>query len=197
MVSPGRKWTWNLGRIWKRIIELSVQSYLSLVTETGSRFAGSKSELISGASSSAVKFCRLISSVFCFFCNSFFFGWHTGGKSIFLADAITDPADFMVAPLIGNILVMINKRIMQEMFTRNFQKYKAGRQSWLCRPSQKTMDHVNTGGHNVILTPGRYNAAYFEHSYLAEKTGAHEICEKPMQEIIKRFYEHEARTSLM
>jgi uncharacterized circularly permuted ATP-grasp superfamily protein len=25
----------------------------------------------------------------------------------------------------------------------------------------------------VILTPGRYNAAYFEHSYLAEKTGAH------------------------
>ena len=38
---------------------------------------------------------------------------------------------------------------------------------------KKTMDHVNTGGHNVILTPGRYNAAYFEHSYLAEKTGAH------------------------
>ena len=32
-----------------------------------------------------------------------------GGKFIFLADAITDPADFMVAPLIGNILVMINK----------------------------------------------------------------------------------------
>lgn len=38
---------------------------------------------------------------------------------------------------------------------------------------RKTMDHVNTGGHTVILTPGRYNAAYFEHSYLAEKTGAH------------------------
>ena len=38
---------------------------------------------------------------------------------------------------------------------------------------KKTMDHVNTGGHNVILTPGRYNAAYFEHSYLAEQTGAH------------------------
>ncbi|MGN1100627.1 MAG: circularly permuted type 2 ATP-grasp protein, partial [Huintestinicola sp.] len=35
-----------------------------------------------------------------------------------------------------------------------------------------TMDNVNCGGINVILTPGRYNAAYFEHSYLAEKTGA-------------------------
>ena len=37
---------------------------------------------------------------------------------------------------------------------------------------KKTMDYVNTGGLNVILTPGRYNAAFFEHSYLAEKTGA-------------------------
>lgn len=35
-----------------------------------------------------------------------------------------------------------------------------------------TMDYVNCGGINVILTPGRFNAAYFEHSYLAEKTGA-------------------------
>ncbi len=34
------------------------------------------------------------------------------------------------------------------------------------------MDSVNTGGINVIYTPGRYNAAYFEHSYLAEKSEA-------------------------
>lgn len=38
---------------------------------------------------------------------------------------------------------------------------------------RRTMDYSNTGGHTVILTPGRYNAAYFEHSYFAEKTGAH------------------------
>lgn len=37
---------------------------------------------------------------------------------------------------------------------------------------KKTMDYVNTGGINVIFTPGRYNAAFFEHSYLAEKTGS-------------------------
>jgi uncharacterized circularly permuted ATP-grasp superfamily protein len=35
-----------------------------------------------------------------------------------------------------------------------------------------TMNFVNRGGINVILTPGRYNAAYFEHSYLAEISGA-------------------------
>ncbi len=37
---------------------------------------------------------------------------------------------------------------------------------------RQTMDSVNTGGINVVFTPGRYNAAYFEHSYLAEQAGA-------------------------
>lgn len=38
---------------------------------------------------------------------------------------------------------------------------------------KEMMDYVNGGrGLNVILTPGRYNSAFFEHSYLAEKTGA-------------------------
>lgn len=35
---------------------------------------------------------------------------------------------------------------------------------------KKVMDFVNRGGINVILTPGRFNAAYFEHSYLAEQS---------------------------
>ena len=37
---------------------------------------------------------------------------------------------------------------------------------------RRTMDSVNAGGINVVFTPGRYNAAYFEHSYLAEMSGA-------------------------
>jgi uncharacterized circularly permuted ATP-grasp superfamily protein len=38
---------------------------------------------------------------------------------------------------------------------------------------RKTMDYVNVdNGLAVILTPGRYNSAFFEHSFLAEKTGA-------------------------
>lgn len=38
---------------------------------------------------------------------------------------------------------------------------------------KEMMDSVCVdGGINVILTPGRYNSAFFEHSYLAEKTGA-------------------------
>ena len=37
---------------------------------------------------------------------------------------------------------------------------------------KQTMDSVSTGGINVVFTPGRFNAAYFEHSYLAEQAGA-------------------------
>lgn len=37
---------------------------------------------------------------------------------------------------------------------------------------REVIDNVNCGGINVIFTPGRYNAAYFEHSFLAEQTGA-------------------------
>ena len=38
---------------------------------------------------------------------------------------------------------------------------------------RETMDYVSAPGMRVILTPGRYNAAYFEHSYLAERTGSY------------------------
>ena len=37
---------------------------------------------------------------------------------------------------------------------------------------KRVLDDVNVGGIDVILTPGRYNSAFFEHSYLAEQTGA-------------------------
>ena len=40
---------------------------------------------------------------------AFFSSRHTGGKSIFMTDTIADSAELMVAPLIGNILVMVNK----------------------------------------------------------------------------------------
>lgn len=37
---------------------------------------------------------------------------------------------------------------------------------------KECMDYANTGGINVVMTPGRYNSAFFEHSYLAERSGA-------------------------
>ena len=45
------------------------------------------------------------------------------------------------------------------------------------------MNTVNLGGINVILTPGRYNAAYFEHSYLAERS--HSTLATPQELVVE------------
>ena len=34
---------------------------------------------------------------------------------------------------------------------------------------KESMNYVNCGGINVVLTPGRFNSAYYEHAYLAKK----------------------------
>ncbi|MGD9623525.1 MAG: circularly permuted type 2 ATP-grasp protein [Arcobacter sp.] len=37
---------------------------------------------------------------------------------------------------------------------------------------EEAMNYVSCGGINVVLTPGRFNSAYYEHAYLARKIGA-------------------------
>jgi uncharacterized circularly permuted ATP-grasp superfamily protein len=54
------------------------------------------------------------------------------------------------------------------------------------------MDYVNCGGINVVLTPGRFNSAYYEHSYLAEKMNAqlvrsHELIVKDKKLYFKNY----------
>ena len=67
---------------------------------------------------------------------------------------------------------MIARGLCRRSSPRTFEHIKMEDNRNYAQLLKKTMDHVNTGGHTVILTPGRYNAAYFEHSYLAEQTGA-------------------------
>lgn len=50
------------------------------------------------------------------------------------------------------------------------------------------MEYVNTGGINVLLTPGRFNSAYYEHSYLAEKIGAQLVRAHELVVIDKKVY---------
>lgn len=68
---------------------------------------------------------------------------------------------------------MIARDLCRRSSPETFRQYQIEDNRNYAQLLRKTMDHVNTGGHTVILTPGRYNAAYFEHSYLAEQTGAH------------------------
>ncbi len=51
-----------------------------------------------------------------------------------------------------------------------------------------SMDYVNTGGINVVLTPGRFNSAYYEHSYLAQEIGAQLVRAHELVVIDKKVY---------
>ena len=68
---------------------------------------------------------------------------------------------------------MIARGLCRRCSPQTFQKVHLEDNRNYAQMLKDTMDAVNTGGINVILTPGRYNAAYFEHSYLTEQTGAH------------------------
>lgn len=60
------------------------------------------------------------------------------------------------------------RRAAPEAFKKNPLYDNRGYASML----KECMDYSNTGGINVVMTPGRYNSAFFEHSYLAERSGA-------------------------
>ena len=66
---------------------------------------------------------------------------------------------------------MIARNFCRRSSPKTFQDYSIADNRDYANLLRKTMDDVNVGGLIVLLTPGRYNAAYFEHSYLAEKTG--------------------------
>jgi uncharacterized circularly permuted ATP-grasp superfamily protein len=67
---------------------------------------------------------------------------------------------------------MIARELCRRCSPNTFSKNRIEDNRDYAKLLKSAMDYVNTGGLNVILTPGRYNAAYFEHSYLAETTGS-------------------------
>lgn len=68
---------------------------------------------------------------------------------------------------------LIARRLCRKASPETFHNNKIADNRNYADILKKTMDYVNTGGVNVILTPGRYNAAFFEHAYLAEQTGSY------------------------
>lgn len=67
---------------------------------------------------------------------------------------------------------MIARDLCRKASPKTFQENNISDNRDYAKLLKETMDYSNTGGINVIMTPGRYNAAFFEHSYLAEQTGA-------------------------
>lgn len=63
---------------------------------------------------------------------------------------------------------MIARELCRRSSPQTFHDYPIEDNRNYARILKHALDYVNTGGLSVVLTPGRYNAAYFEHSYLAE-----------------------------
>lgn len=68
---------------------------------------------------------------------------------------------------------MIARTITRKVSPQTFQDNAVADNRNYSDLLREMIDYMNDGrGISVILTPGRYNSAFFEHSYLAEKTGA-------------------------
>lgn len=65
---------------------------------------------------------------------------------------------------------MIARELTRRVSPKTFNEIKIVDNRNYAELLKETMENVNTGGVRVIMTPGRNNAAFFEHSYLAEKT---------------------------
>ena len=67
---------------------------------------------------------------------------------------------------------MIARTVTRKVSPRTFQDNVVADNRNYCTLLKNMLEDVGDGqGIAVILTPGRYNSAFFEHSYLAEKTG--------------------------
>lgn len=64
---------------------------------------------------------------------------------------------------------MIARELCRRSSPLTFQSMSVADNRSYAELLKHTLEYVNTGGITVVLTPGRYNAAYFEHSYLAER----------------------------
>lgn len=68
---------------------------------------------------------------------------------------------------------MIARTITRKVSPETFQNNAVADNRNYSDLLREMMEYMNDNrGLTVILTPGRYNSAFFEHSYLAEKTGA-------------------------
>ena len=65
---------------------------------------------------------------------------------------------------------MIARELTRRVSPQTFNETKIRDNRNYAELLKETMENVNIGGVRVIMTPGRNNAAFFEHSYLAEKT---------------------------
>lgn len=88
----------------------------------------------------------------------------TSGEWVILEDNLRVPS--------GVSYPLSIRRAFRHTYPEFFENMKISKIKQYGDQLKAAMEYVNTGGLNVVLTPGRYNSAYYEHSYLAKITGA-------------------------
>lgn len=83
----------------------------------------------------------------------------------------------------GAFYPMIARELIRKASPETFKQNQVRDNRDYAQLLEETMNTVNLGGINVILTPGRYNAAYFEHSYLAERS--HSTLATPQELVVE------------
>lgn len=90
------------------------------------------------------------------------------GKFVVLEDNLRVPS--------GVSYMLANRHVMKRVFPRLFRNYGVRPVDYYGRALLDTMFHLTPPGISeptvVLLTPGVYNSAYFEHAYLARLMGA-------------------------
>ncbi|KIM09402.1 MAG: UDP-N-acetylmuramate dehydrogenase [Sulfurovum sp. PC08-66] len=62
------------------------------------------------------------------------------------------------------------RQAYRKIFPEFFEEMQIEKIRYYPEELAKMMNYVSTGGINVVLTPGRYNSAFYEHSFLAKST---------------------------
>ncbi|MFN3652003.1 MAG: circularly permuted type 2 ATP-grasp protein [Armatimonadota bacterium] len=89
------------------------------------------------------------------------------GSYLVLEDNLRSPS--------GVSYVLENRQAMQRIFPEFFEGYEVQPVQPYCPTLRKVLQHLAPGGRDepviALLTPGVYNSAYFEHTYLAKQMG--------------------------
>lgn len=102
------------------------------------------------------------------------------GRWWVLEDNLRIPSGASYPLFVRDIERHANPKLFRSVHIRDNRDY--------ARLLRKTLDFVSCEGIAAVLTPGRYNSAFFEHAYLAEKTGAELVFPEDLEVVDNKLY---------
>lgn len=80
------------------------------------------------------------------------------------------------------------RQAYRKVYPEIFEQMKIEKIRYYPKKLEEMMDYVSTGGINVVLTPGRYNSAFYEHVYLAKQTNSTLVMSSDLEVMGNKLY---------